>query len=91
MVDKALDLGDIFFVSLDGIDAHCRRVVAMTRSLSLSYTASATLLMILIFFVRLALMSRLLMRRINKGRISGLSLFEVFLLFLFGLVPSGVS
>ena len=90
IVGEALDLGDVFLFSLDGIDTRYKGVVAITLSLSLSCTAPGTLMVILVLLVGLTLMGGLPIRRISRGKISGLSFFRVLLLFFSGPTPSGI-
>ena len=86
--DIALDLGIVlFFLLRNNIDACGRGVRATT--LSPSSAALGTLLVVLVLFVSLALMGRLLTRHVKKGKISGLSLFRVFLFFLSSLFSWG--
>ena len=83
MIIKALDLGDVSLLFLNGIDVstYCRRVMALT--LCLSFTASEILLVIFILLVDLALMGGV------EGESAGLVFPEFFSYFLAGLLSWG--
>lgn len=88
----ALDIGDVIFFLLDdiSISTYCKEVIAMT--LSLSFTAPKTSLVILILFVSLALVAGRLLRMfftryVSKRNINKLILFRVFLLLFCRLIP----
>lgn len=76
-----------FFFRND-INTYKRGVVAMT--LSLSFAAPGTLLVLLVFYVNLALIGGLLSRHVSGGRISGFSFSRVFFLLFYRLVPSEI-
>ena len=84
MTVEILDLRDIFPFFLDdvGVSTHCKRVMAITPSISLT---SKTSLVVLFLFASLALVDRRLLvlatKYISGKSVSGLNLSKVFLFF----------
>ena len=87
MAGEALDLGDVSLIFLDNVGVSTRYKGVMATTLSLSFVASGTSLVILVLLVSLALIGGLPTRRVSRGKISGFSLSEVFFLLLSGPVP----
>ena len=86
MAGIALDLGSFLsFYLRNDINICGKRVVAIT--LSSSAASSRTSLVNMVLLVGLALMGRLSIRHVSRGKISKLSPFKVFFLLLSRLVP----
>ena len=82
----ALDLDNVFpFLLKNNIDTHGMGVGATT--LSPSSAVPRISLVVLVLLVGLALVGELLTKHVNKGKISGLSPFEVLFLLFSGPVP----
>ena len=93
-----LDLEDIFhfFLNGAGINTSCKGVVTTTLSPLALLTLRTFLLVILVLFWvgGGSLLSKkwlLLTKCVSRGRVSRLILSKVFLLLLYGPVPSGAS
>lgn len=87
---KVLNMGNIFFFSLDTINTYCKGVMVVTMFLSTMILKIS--LMVLVFFAGLVLMGRrllrvLLTRCISKRSVNGLILPKIFLLFFYRLIP----
>lgn len=88
---KALNIGDVFFLNIVGINIYSREV--MTMILSLVPLVPRTSLIFLVFVANLALVVRRLLvfttNYVSRRSVSEFSSFKVFFLLFCWFVPLG--
>ena len=94
MTSEALNLGNVSLLSLDGvgISTRCRRVVAMTLSLSFAVPETSLVVLVYLRISEKSLLSEKWLfptRYVSRGGVGGLILFRVLLFPLCRLVSSG--